>query len=141
MKTLKKFEDLRVWQEGMLLVIDMNKKMKDYDKDGVIDHMQQCAFAIPSVIAEGYARYSNDDFIVALRIARSMCAKLIILLHKAYEANFIDMQYQTILTEKVKKISFMLHHLLHDYPEDKKYTILTSSKIKHHRFSGEIKDA
>ena len=141
MNKTNKFEDLRVWQEGMLLVIDMNKKLKDQEKDGVIDQMQQYAFAIPSVIAEGYARYSKRDFIMALHGARALCAKLIILLHKAQETNFINSQYRTILTAKIEKISFMLHHLIRNYPEGKKFAVPSSSKIRHHQFAEEIKDA
>ena len=106
------FENLRVWQESMLLVSALRSEYKDSNPNDFIDQMQHYAFGIPAMIAEGYAKNSTIEFIQSLCAAIYICTKLTAYLHSALEANIIDKTYQRIQLGKIRKISHMLNSLI-----------------------------
>jgi four helix bundle protein len=114
MNKTKKIEDLRVWQEGMLLVCTLRSAYKGNEgkHNDFIDHMQHYAFGIPAMIAEGYATNSNIEFVQSLCAAIYICTKLSAYLHSALEANIIDRNYQRIQLERIKKITQLLNGLI-----------------------------
>ena len=73
---IEKFEDLKIWQEGIELVVKVYSSLKDCTDYGLRDQLQRSAVSIPSNIAEGFDRKSNNEFIRFLRIAKASCAEL-----------------------------------------------------------------
>lgn len=72
---IEKFEDLRVWEEGMNLTVELYNAFKDCRDFGLRDQAQRAADSIPSNIAEGFDRRSNNELIRFLRIAKGSCAE------------------------------------------------------------------
>ena len=73
---IEKFEDLNIWQEGVEIAVDVYALFKDSKDFGFRDQVQRSAISIPSNIAEGYDRQSNNEFIRFLKIAKASCAEL-----------------------------------------------------------------
>ncbi|MCK9207663.1 MAG: four helix bundle protein [Salinivirgaceae bacterium] len=84
-KRIEKFEDLQIWQEGVELAILIYASLQNCKDFGFRDQVQRASVSIPSNIAEGFDRLSNNEFIRFLKIAKGSCAELstqLIIAHK-----------------------------------------------------------
>jgi four helix bundle protein len=91
--TAHNFKDLKVWQMSINLtkeVYDLTSTFPTDEKWGLTSQIKRCAVSIPSNIAEGSGRNSNQDFSRFLGIA----------LGSSYE-----LETQLILAEKLNLIS------------------------------------
>ncbi|WP_291861908.1 four helix bundle protein [Marinilabilia sp.] len=73
---IEKFEDLTIWQEGVSLAVEVYRILKICKDYGLRDQIQRSAVSIPSNVAEGFDRQSNNEFLRFLRIAKGSCAEL-----------------------------------------------------------------
>ncbi len=70
MSNIKRFEDLRVWQEARLLanaLYDTTESLRDF---AFRDQLRRAAVSIMNNIAEGFERHSDADFAHFLTIAK-----------------------------------------------------------------------
>lgn len=77
--SVRAHEKLRAWQEAFLLVraiYSSTRKLPADEKFGLVAQMRRAAISIPSNIAEGAARGSNQEFLRFLLIARGSLAEL-----------------------------------------------------------------
>lgn len=75
---IKDYKDLRIWQQGMDLVVMIYSIMKQMPKDelyGLTDQIKRAAVSVPSNIAEGQAR-TGKEFLRFLRITQGSLAEL-----------------------------------------------------------------
>lgn len=89
-----KLEEIEVWKRGCRLAVNVYKLTAEgsFSKDwGLRDQVRRSAISIPSNIAEGYERSSNNEFRRFLMIAKGSCGELRtqLLISKAigYESN------------------------------------------------------
>ena len=71
--TVKRYEDLVVWQKAMLLakrVYCVQKQLPKEEIYGLGDQIRRAAVSIPSNIAEGFGRDTDKEFKHFLSIAR-----------------------------------------------------------------------
>lgn len=61
---IQSFEDLQIWQYGVHLAVDVYTMLRDTKDWGLKDQMQQAVVSIPSNIAEGFERNSNNELFV-----------------------------------------------------------------------------
>jgi len=73
---VEKFEDLSIWQEGVDLASEIYLTLSSCKDFGLRDQMQRSAVSIPSNIAEGFERQSNNEFLRFLKIAKGSCGEL-----------------------------------------------------------------
>ena len=74
------FKKLQIWQKAMTLSADIyetTKKIPEIERYGIISQMRRCAVSVPSNIAEGYGRYSDNELVHFLKIARGSLYELI----------------------------------------------------------------
>jgi four helix bundle protein len=107
---IEKFEDLQIWQESVelaTLIYSNFERCKDY---GFRDQIQRSSVSIPSNIAEGFDRLSNNEFIRFLKIAKGSCAELRTQLIIAPKVGLIDNSEELI--ERTKKLSAMIQKMI-----------------------------
>jgi len=62
---MKNFKNLKVWEKGIHLVVNIYKKIEEFPKEelyGLTSQIKRSAISIPSNIAEGSGRGSDKDF-------------------------------------------------------------------------------
>ena len=75
----KSCRDLIVWQKSMDLtdkVYSISKKLPKEEIHGLSSQMRRAAVSIPSNIAEGHGRYTENEFRSFLSIAHGSCMEL-----------------------------------------------------------------
>lgn len=100
MSKISTFEDIEVWKkavelcEKVYLLSENSTLNKDY---GLRDQIRKSTISIPSNIAEGFERESNNQFIYFLTIAKGSCGEL---------------RTQLFLAMKIKHIGEEIHNEL-----------------------------
>ena len=107
---VERFEDLQIWQDSVTIAVDVYalfSKSKDF---GFRDQIQRSSVSIPSNIAEGYDRQTNNEFIRFLRIAKASCAELRTQLIIAQRVGMV--KDPADLIERTKSLSAMIQKLI-----------------------------
>ncbi len=112
MSKIKKFEDLVVWKEAMILTVNLMKELTCWKNFGLKTQLERSSISIPSNIAEGYERKSNKEFIQFLCIARGSCSELRSQLYICQELELTDKLTVQKLLENSREISAMLSKLI-----------------------------
>jgi four helix bundle protein len=90
---LKSYRDLRVWQLAIELVKEVYQVTRSFpreEKFGLTSQIQRAAVSIPSNIAEGHARESENDFHRFLSIAQGSLCELETQLIIGRQLNYLD---------------------------------------------------
>lgn len=106
------FEDLRVWQVGIQLCIDVYTIFKDNRNFGLRDQIQRSAVSAPSNIAEGFERQTDKEFIRYLYMAKGSCGELRTQLLIALSVSAIPQEQGQLLINRAKRLSGMLQKLI-----------------------------
>lgn len=115
MAKISSFEDIEVWKkavelcEKVYLLADQTALNKDF---GLRDQIRKSAISIPSNIAEGFERESNNQFIYFLIIAKGSCGVLRTQLFLAMKIKHIDEQIHNALREDCLVISKQLSNFI-----------------------------
>lgn len=115
--TVKKFEDLKIWQEARDLarniyeVTGREAFRRDY---ALSDQMRRAAVSVMANIAEGFERCNNKEFIRYLFIAKSSCGELRSHLYVAVDQRYFTEREHLELSTKAAGISTMINNLI-DY--------------------------
>ena len=107
---IEKFEDLRVWQEGVDIAVKIYSLFKYFKDFGLKDQIQRSAVSIPSNISEGFDRQSNNEFIRFLKIAKGSCAELRTQLIITQKIELIENNEELI--ERTKILSAMIQKMI-----------------------------
>ena len=81
------FEDLEIWKRSSRLAVDALISVHNLKNFTLKDQLSRCSLSIPSNIAEGYERDSDQDTIRFLRIAKGSCAEFRTQLYIAQKAH------------------------------------------------------
>lgn len=93
--TVKRFEDLEVWQAARDVVNAVYHVSSDgaFSKDYALrDQIRRAAVSISSNIAEGFSRHSNKEFVQFLFIAKGSIAEVQSQLHTALDQGYVEQQ-------------------------------------------------
>jgi len=116
MSKFESIEEIECWQEGIKLVkqvYTLKQKTPKLQKDfGFVDQLQRSAVSIPSNIAEGFERQSNQEFIHFLYISKGSCGELRTQLYIALELGYIIKADFNRLDDQCRKISGMVMNLI-----------------------------
>lgn len=129
MTKISSFEDIEVWKkavelcEKVYLLSENSSLNKDF---GLRDQIRRSAISIPSNIAEGFERESNNQFIYFLTIAKGSCGELRTQLFLAMKINHINEIKHNELREDCLNISKQLSNFI----KYLKSTKNTRTKIK-----------
>ena len=87
------FKDLVAWQKGVGLVKEIYRLTEKFPRKelyGLTNQMRRAAVSVPCNIAEGQARFSNQEFRHFLRNTKGSLAELETQAVIAHELGFID---------------------------------------------------
>jgi four helix bundle protein len=111
MAKLQSFRELRVWQQGMILVEDIYKITESFPKHQqftLVNHLQKTVISIPSNIAEGYARAHRKEYLQHLATAYGSLAELETQLEIAYRLNYLQQERYTPTVHKMTSLGKQL---------------------------------
>ncbi|MDD2480460.1 MAG: four helix bundle protein [Victivallaceae bacterium] len=97
MSKVQKFEDLQVWQmaHDLSVAIYTLTRSGEFSKDWGLRHqIQRASVSVMSNIAEGFERYSKQEFKHFLSIARASCAEVRSQIQLAKSLGYVtDLEY------------------------------------------------
>ena len=103
-----RFEEIDVWKLSRAIVKEIYLITKDgeFSKDfSFKDQIRRSSISIPCIIAEGYERKSNTEFIRYLYISKGSAGELRTQLYLAFDLEYIDEKTFQILCLIVEEIS------------------------------------
>lgn len=112
---LKTHKDLDVYNKSITLVTEIYKVTASFPKPemyGLTAQIRRAAVSIPSNIAEGSARNSQNEFRQFLYIALSSSAELETQLQIASNLGFLQADSKNILDSELTSIAKMLQGLI-----------------------------
>lgn len=77
-KRVRSFQDLKVWQSAMELVVecyDVSRSFPKYENYGLSSQLQRTAVSVPANIAEGNGRKHTKEYLHHLSIANGSLAE------------------------------------------------------------------
>lgn len=114
-----KCENLDVWKRACRVSVEIYKLFQNCKDYGFKDQITRSGLSIASNIAEGVERYSNQETIRFLDIARASSAELITQIYIAIEIGFIEKTKGLKLKNEVEEIAKMITSLLKKYKDFK----------------------
>ena len=108
-------KDLIVWKKGIELVKNIYLITNSFPKTeqfGLVSQMRRCAVSIPSNIAEGCGRNSNNELIHFLYIALGSSSELETQIIISVELNFLDNEKATECLNLLNEIIRMITSLI-----------------------------
>lgn len=108
MSSIERFEELKVWQMAHDLSVAIYRLTKEveFSRDwGLWDQVQRAAVSVMSNIAEGFERYSRQEFKQFLSIARGSCAEVRSQVHLAKSLGYISESDFSTLYEQCLTLS------------------------------------
>ena len=127
MATIKRFEDLQVWQRARCLAVKLYRISNEgpFAKDfGLRGQIQRAAVSIVSNIAEGFDRRSNSQFAQFLEIAAGSASEVRAQLYIALDVGYVGRTQFDELFADVSEISGMLTNFM-------RYLKTTPNKLSH----------
>lgn len=108
----KSFEDLQVWKRSTRLAVELTMELKDCNDFAFKNQVLRSVMSIPSNIAEGAERQSQNEFRYFLNVAKGSAAECRTQLYIGLETNLIDALKARDMIGELKQISSMLQGLI-----------------------------
>ena len=115
MATVKKFEDLEIWQKarGLTREIYSISSVGEFAKDyGLKDQIRCSSVSIISNISEGFERDGNKEFLQFLSLAKGSCGELRAQLYVALDQQYIGQEAFDNISEKALELSRIISGLI-----------------------------
>lgn len=132
MPTVATFEELNVWQNAMTLcqeVYALTKNTEIKSDFPLRDQLRKSAISIPSNIAEGFERESNNQFIYFLIISKGSCGELRTQINLAYNLGLLPKDVFLELKEKCITISKQLSSFIKYLRTNRRSELSKPSKL------------
>lgn len=111
---IKSYQDLKVWQKAMDLVVLCYEITKEFPKNelyGLTGQLQRAAVSVPANIAEGHSRQHRKEYLQHLAIARGSLSELETHLLIAERLEYIDKEKLNATLKTTNEIGRMLNGL------------------------------
>ena len=105
------FKSLKIWQLAMdlvVLVYSITKKFPIEERYGLVSQMNRCAVSIPSNIAEGSGKSSNEAFGVYLSHSLGSLYELETQVIVSYKLKYIEEIVFESISEKIAELEKMI---------------------------------
>lgn len=115
MATIKRFEDLEIWQEARRLSneIIFISKTTNLNKDFKLKaQIKDSSGSVMDNIAEGFERNGNGEFRQFLSIAKGSAGESRSQLYRIFDNEYIDKDRLDILVFEYEKLSIKIHNFI-----------------------------
>lgn len=112
---MKTYRELIAWQKGIELVLLVYTVTKSFPREelyALADQLKRSSVSVPSNIAEGYGRHTDNDFIRFLNISRGSLFELQTQLEISFRLEFLNSQEYEKLMSLAIEIDKMLNSLV-----------------------------
>lgn len=119
---MKNFRDLKVWEKAHGLTLKVYRLTKDFpvqEQYGITSQMRRTAVSIPTNIAEGCGRGSDNDFARFMEIAFASASELEYLLLLSKDLELIEPPSHEQTTKEVEEVKRMLYSFIQTLKEQK----------------------
>ena len=106
------YENLDVWKRSVRLAVEVCRAVGGSRDFGLRDQLRRSAISVPSNIAEGSERDSQQDYIRFLRIAKGSCAEMRTQMIIARELGILDGAVSERHCAEAREISAMIQGLI-----------------------------
>lgn len=110
------FKDLFAWKQSIelaKLIYDCTSRFPVEERFGLTNQMRRCAVSIPSNIAEGYGRLTDNELVHFMYIAKGSCNELETQLILSYQLSFVPADEFNSLEAMISEISRMINSLIY----------------------------
>jgi four helix bundle protein len=122
---VRKFEDLRIWQDGMDLVEEIFGVTSNFPKSeiyGLTNQIRRAVISVPSNIAEGCGKNTKKDFVRYLYNSLGSIKEVKCQLIIARRLNFLDKDSgEKIIDESDRLAGMLMKFIKKVSSEDSKY--------------------
>lgn len=104
---MHKYKNLTVWVNSIELSVSIYQLTKSFpteEKFGLISQLRRCAVSVPSNIAEGAGRNSNNEFLHFLGIANGSLSELGTQLVIAQQLKYMTTEQLLVCEEKIAQV-------------------------------------
>ncbi len=112
---VRSFRDLRVWQRGMDLVLqvyDLTKRFPREELYALVQQIRRAAVSIPANIAEGHARQHRKEYLQHLSISRGSLAELLTLFLVAERVGYLKREQVEAIEQAIQDVRMPLSGLI-----------------------------
>jgi len=111
---VQRFTDLKVWQRSHLLTLEVYRLTANFpsgERFGLISQLRRAAASVPTNIAEGSKRQSNQEYARFLNIAEASLVETEYLLMLSHDLHFLAKDCSEVLLKEVSEVERMLSGL------------------------------
>lgn len=104
-------KELRVWKESRVLVKNIYLLSAKFPKEelfGLTNQVRRAAVSIPSNIAEGYNRHSDNELLHFLKIAKGSAAEVETQMILAMDLGYLTKEDSDKILDQINKMIQML---------------------------------
>ena len=115
MATIKRFEDLEIWQEARTLskeIISISKHTELNRDFRFKSQIKDSSGSIMDNIAEGFERNGNAEFRQFLSIAKGSAGETRSQLYRVFDNEYINEEQLNSLVSKYEKLSIQIHNFI-----------------------------
>ena len=92
MATIKRFEDLIMWQKARLLTKEVYRALSGCRDNGLKDQIQRASVSVLSNISEGFESGTKQEFLNYLFIAKGSAGEVRAQLYVALDVGYLDIE-------------------------------------------------
>jgi len=107
--TVKRFEDLKVWQKSQDLAVLIYNHFSSSKDFGFRDQITRASVSISNNIAEGFERNTNPDFKRFLYFSLASNSEVRSMLYLSERLNYLNREDSSKLINKTNEVSKMLY--------------------------------
>ena len=111
---MQRFTDLKVWQRSHQLVLNIYRLTAQFPADekfGIVSQLRRAALSVPTNIAEGSKRRSNQEYSRFLNIVEGSLAETTYLLMVSADLGYLNPGASKTTLAEASEVARMLHGL------------------------------
>ncbi|MDI9310101.1 MAG: four helix bundle protein [Limnohabitans sp.] len=115
MATIKRFEDLEIWQEARMLskkIIAISKETDLKTDFRLKDQIKASAGSVMANVAEGFERNGNLEFRQFLSIAKGSAGETRSQLYRVFDNDYISQEEPDTLVNEYEKLSGKINNFI-----------------------------